>query len=66
MNGPLFVTPIRVIVLAGLICGVLDIACTLTLSRLKGITPKRLLQTITSLYWAPNRLRAGPAQQSWA
>jgi uncharacterized membrane protein YagU involved in acid resistance len=41
-------TPIRVILLAGLTAGMVDIACTLTLSRLKGIAPKRLLQTITS------------------
>jgi uncharacterized membrane protein YagU involved in acid resistance len=59
MNGPLSVTPIRVIVLAGLICGVLDIACTLTLSRLKGITPERLLQTIASALLGPKSFEGG-------
>lgn len=43
-NGSAF----RVIAWAGLICGVLDIACTLILSRLGGIRPMRLLQAITS------------------
>lgn len=56
---PLPVTPIRVIVLAALICGILDITCTLALSRLKGITPKRLLQTITSALLGSKSFQGG-------
>jgi hypothetical protein len=37
-----------VISLAGLTCGVLDIACTLTLSKLNGIAPMRVLQAVAS------------------
>lgn len=37
-----------VIALAGLTCGVLDISCTLTLSRLNRIAPMRLLQAVAS------------------
>ena len=37
-----------VISLAGLTCGVLDITCTLTLSKLNGIAPMRLPQAVAS------------------
>jgi len=39
---------LEVISIAGLICGVLDISCTLTLSRLNGTAPMRLLQAVAS------------------
>jgi hypothetical protein len=50
---------IRVILLAGLTCGVLDIACTLTLSRFKGIAPVRLLQGIASGMLGPKSFEGG-------
>jgi uncharacterized membrane protein YagU involved in acid resistance len=52
-------TPIEIIVLAALTCGILDIACTLTLSKLKGITPMRLLQAITSALIGPKSFNGG-------
>lgn len=50
---------IRVILVAGLTCGVLDIACTLTLNRLKGIGPVRLLQGIASGILGPKSFEGG-------
>ena len=50
---------IRVILVAGLTCGVLDIACTLTLSRFKGIAPVRLLQGIASGILGPKSFQGG-------
>lgn len=49
----------RVILLAGLTCGVLDLASALVLSRLKGITPRRLLQTIASGVLGPKSFDGG-------
>src|SRR5882757_592374 len=46
-NSPLLAS-LQVILLAGLTCGVLDISVTLTLSKLNGIPPKRLLQGVAS------------------
>lgn len=43
-----FFASLKVILLAGLTCGVLDITCTLVLSNLNGIAPMRLLQAIAS------------------
>jgi hypothetical protein len=37
-----------IISLAGITCGVLDITCTLTLNKLKGTDPIRMLQAIAS------------------
>ena len=39
---------LEVISIAGLTCGVLDISCTLTLMKLKGTAPMRLLQAVAS------------------
>jgi uncharacterized membrane protein YagU involved in acid resistance len=50
---------IRVILVAGLTCGVLDIACTLTLNRFKGIAPMRLLQGIASGMLGPKAFEGG-------
>ena len=58
-SSALLITPVRVIASAGLVCGVLDIACTLTLSRLKGITPKRFLQGIASALLGPKAFAGG-------
>jgi len=52
-------TPIEIIALAALISGILDIASALTLSKLKGITPVRLLQTITSGLMGPESYQGG-------
>lgn len=53
--------PIQIISLAALTCGILDIACTLILSNLKGITPVRLLQAITSALIGPKSFNGGAA-----
>jgi uncharacterized membrane protein YagU involved in acid resistance len=50
---------IRIILVAGLTCGVLDIACTLTLNRFKGIAPMRLLQGIASGMLGPKAFEGG-------
>jgi uncharacterized membrane protein YagU involved in acid resistance len=50
---------IQIISLAALTCGILDIACTLTLSKLKGIMPVRLLQAITSALIGPKSFNGG-------
>jgi uncharacterized membrane protein YagU involved in acid resistance len=52
-------TDLGVIALAGLTCGVLDITCTLTLSRLNGIAPMRLLQTVASGLLGPKSFTGG-------
>jgi hypothetical protein len=48
-----------VVSVAGLTCGVLDIACTLTLSKLNGIGPMRLLQTVASGLLGPKSFAGG-------
>jgi len=47
INSPLLAS-LQVILMAGLTCGVLDISVTLTLSKLNGTPPKRLLQGVAS------------------
>jgi hypothetical protein len=44
---------------AGAICGIIDLAAAMTLSALRGITPKRLLQTIASALIGPKALEHG-------
>jgi hypothetical protein len=46
MSDSPLLAALGVISLAGLTCGVLDIACTLTLSKFNGIAPMRLLQAV--------------------
>jgi hypothetical protein len=48
MIGLLSLADLEVISVAGLICGVLDISCTLTLMKLSGTEPMRLLQAVAS------------------
>ena len=48
-----------IISLAGLTSGVLDITCTLTLNKLKGIAPTRTLQTIASGLVGPKSFEDG-------
>jgi uncharacterized membrane protein YagU involved in acid resistance len=48
MTSSPLLNDLGVILLAGFICGVFDITCTLILSRLNGVNPKRVLQTIAS------------------
>ena len=50
---------LEVISLAGLICGVLDITCTLTLNRLQGTDPMRLLQAVASGVLGPKSFAGG-------
>ena len=52
-------TSFKVVLLAGLTCGVLDLTCTLTVSKLKGITPMRLLQAIASGMLGPKSFEGG-------
>ena len=58
LNSPLL-TDLGVIALAGLTCGVLDITCTLTLSRLNGMAPMRLLQAVASGLLGPKSFTGG-------
>ena len=39
---------LRVILIAGLTCGILDVTCTGTLNQLRGIEPLRTLQGVLS------------------
>jgi hypothetical protein len=57
-NSPLL-ADFGVILLAGLISGVLDITCTLILSKLSGTNPKRVLQTIASGVLGPGSFAGG-------
>jgi hypothetical protein len=50
---------LEVISVAGITCGVLDITCTLTLSKLKGIEPVRILRTIASGLLGPRAFAGG-------
>ena len=59
MIGLPSLTDLEVISIAGLICGVLDISCTLTLSRLNGIKPLRLLQAVASGALGPKSFTGG-------
>ena len=47
VNSPML-ADLGVIALAGVTCGVLDITCTLALSKLNRIAPMRLLQAVAS------------------
>jgi len=59
MTSSPLLNDLGVILLAGFICGVLDITCTLILSRLNGVNPKRLLQTIASGALGPRAFTDG-------
>jgi uncharacterized membrane protein YagU involved in acid resistance len=48
MIGLPSVADVEVISIAGLTCGVLDISCTMTLMKLQGTEPMRLLQAVAS------------------
>jgi hypothetical protein len=61
MTSSPLLADLGVILLAGLICGILDIACTLTLSKLNGIAPTRVLQTIASGLLGPASFKGGGA-----
>lgn len=50
---------IEVISIAGLTCGVLDISCTLTLMKLQGTGPMRLLQAVASGILGPKSFTGG-------
>ena len=58
LNSPLL-ADLGVIALAGLTCGVLDITCTLTLSKLNGMAPMRLLQAVASGLLGPKSFTGG-------
>ena len=59
MIGLPSLTDLEVISIAGSICGVLDISCTLTLSLLNGIKPLRLLQAVASGALGPKSFTGG-------
>ena len=50
---------LEVISIAGLTCGVLDISCTLTLMKLQGTGPMRLLQAVASGLLGPKSFAGG-------
>jgi len=59
MIGLSSLADLEVISIAGLTCGVLDISCTLTLMKLKGTAPMRLLQAVASGILGPKSFAGG-------
>jgi hypothetical protein len=59
MTGLLTLADLRVILIAGLICGILDITCAGTLNRLRGIEPMRTLQGVASGALGPKSFSGG-------
>jgi hypothetical protein len=59
MTGLLTLADLRVISIAGLTCGILDITCTGTLNRLRGIEPMRTLQGVASGVLGPKSFAGG-------
>src|SRR5580698_2395269 len=59
MTGLLTLEDLRVILIAGLTCGTLDITCTGTLNQLRGIEPMRTLQGVASGILGPKSFAGG-------
>jgi hypothetical protein len=59
MISPPLLADLEVISIAGLTCGVLDITCTLTLNKLKGVEPVRMLRAIASGILGPKAFTSG-------
>jgi hypothetical protein len=59
MTGLLTLADLKVILIAGLTSGILDVTCTGTLNRLRGIEPVRTLQGVASGILGPKSFAGG-------